>query len=160
MLAAQIIQFITQSQLYFTACTTVPVEGLSLSIIQPPWAHRLLDWASGFPGGPRWGWFWAWARSGVMLALTCWLYYSSGLQEKYGWQWSLSTCMSQKGYCHSSFFSFFFWLCHLAHGILVPNQGLKLGPRQWEHGVLTLDPYRSFNRKKIMIHYWMNDSEQ
>ena len=35
---------------------------------------------------------------------------------------------------------FFFWPCHTACGTLVPNQGLNLGPCQWEHRVLTTGP--------------------
>ena len=35
---------------------------------------------------------------------------------------------------------FFFWPCHRAFRILVPNQGWDPGLWQWEHGVLTTGP--------------------
>ena len=33
----------------------------------------------------------------------------------------------------------FFWPCHVAHGILVPQPGIKPGPRHWKHGILTTE---------------------
>ena len=33
--------------------------------------------------------------------------------------------------------------CHTAYGILVPDQGLKLCPLQWEHGVFPGPPGKS-----------------
>lgn len=40
----------------------------------------------------------------------------------------------------SPFFFFFFWLCFVARGILVPNQELNPHPLQCKCGVLTPGP--------------------
>ena len=41
---------------------------------------------------------------------------------------------------NSSSTFFFFWLCHTACGILVPQPGIKPPPLNWKHGVLTTGP--------------------
>ena len=61
-----------------------------------------------------------------MLALSCWLYHSSGLQEKYEWQWSLSTCTSQKDIATLPFFFV-----------------LTMPPGSWDLSYLTRDGTRA-----------------
>ena len=49
---------------------------------------------------------------------------------------------SYSGYSFSLFkkMYFIFWLHCIACGILIPNQGWKLHPLHWKHGVLTAAP--------------------
>lgn len=36
----------------------------------------------------------------------------------------------------------YFWLHHVAYRIIVPQPGMNLGPYQWKHQVLTIEPQR------------------
>ena len=53
---------------------------------------------------------------------------------------------------------FCFWLCHAAYRILVPRPGIKPGPRQWKHGVLTTgqpknSPYELFFFSRAQVFF-------
>ena len=70
-----------------------------LDITQPPRAQKRHAWSFRFPGaqGERWCSFeLELGMTGVLLALSCWLYHRKGLQERWGWQPSHSTCMTRK----------------------------------------------------------------
>ena len=51
----------------------------------------------------------------------------------------------------------FFWQCHVACGILVPQPEIKPGPWQWKHQVLTTGPPRSSFR---MVNIWLKKTSK
>ena len=51
---------------------------------------------------------------------------------------SIEWLLSVKCFCW--FFKYFFWLCCMAYGILVPRSGIEPGQWQWKHRVRTTGP--------------------
>ena len=59
----------------------------------------------------------------------------------------------------SSHLIYFFWPCHTACGILVPQPWIEPGPRQWKHRVLTTGPPGNSPIHLIFLMHLLQTSE-